>query len=128
MDYQTPQLNRLTPDDRGALKLLGIIHCFIGGLEVSGAILMWTLNSTMILDQPVMRHFAMVALIPMSISLASGISMIRRRYSTFSTIIASITRLVIPIGTILGIWTLVVLNKPGVQAIYRERSDESESV
>jgi len=89
---------------------------------------MWTLNSTMILDQPVMRHFAMVALIPISISLASGISMIRRRYSTFSTIIASITRLVIPIGTILGIWTLVVLNKPGVQAIYRERSDESESV
>ncbi len=89
---------------------------------------MWTLNSTMILNQPGMRHFAMVAIIPMSIFLASGISMIRRRYSTFGMIVASFTCLAIPIGTILGIWTLVVLNKPGVQAIYRERSDESESV
>lgn len=128
MDYRTPQLNRPTPDDRGTLKLLEIIHCFIGGLEVSGGILMWTLNSTMILNQPGMRHFAMVAIIPMSIFLASGISMIRRRYSTFGMIVASFTCLAIPIGTILGIWTLVVLNKPGVQAIYRERSDESESV
>lgn len=89
---------------------------------------MWIMNSTIILNQPVMRHVAMVALIPMSIFLASGISMMRRRYSTFSMIVASITCLIFPIGTILGIWTLVVLNKPGVQAIYRERAEESESM
>ena len=42
-----------------------------------------------------------------------------RRHRTFSLIVAGINCLGIPLGTILGVFTLIVLLRPSVRTLYR---------
>lgn len=48
----------------------------------------------------------------------SGRFMANRRNMTFSIVIAAISCLQIPFGTILGVFTLIVLTRPSVKALY----------
>jgi len=48
----------------------------------------------------------------------SGRYMTSRRHLTFSIVIAAISCLQIPFGTILGVFTLIVLSRPSVKAMY----------
>jgi len=50
--------------------------------------------------------------------IVSGISMRRRRRRTLSFVVACISCLNIPMGTALGVFTLIVLNRPSVKALY----------
>lgn len=48
----------------------------------------------------------------------SGMSLKKRRRRTLSLVMACICCLNIPMGTALGVFTLVVLSRPGVKALY----------
>jgi hypothetical protein len=48
----------------------------------------------------------------------SGLCLQKRRHMTFSFVMAAICCLAIPIGTALGVFTLVVLSRPSVKALY----------
>jgi hypothetical protein len=48
----------------------------------------------------------------------SGRFMSRRRHLTFSIVVAAISCLQIPFGTVLGVFTLIVLSRQSVKAIY----------
>ena len=50
--------------------------------------------------------------------LISGRSIARRRHYMFTFIIAAISCLQIPLGTALGVFTMVVLSRPSVKAMY----------
>ncbi|MGD0769961.1 MAG: hypothetical protein ABSB42_17385 [Tepidisphaeraceae bacterium] len=49
----------------------------------------------------------------------SGRFMARRQHLTFSIVVAAISCIQVPFGTILGVFTLIVLSRPSVKAIYR---------
>ncbi len=51
--------------------------------------------------------------------LLSGFFLLRRRHRVFSMVIAGISCLQVPFGTILGVLTLVVLQRPTVHALYQ---------
>lgn len=51
-------------------------------------------------------------------NLLSGMFLRARRHRTFSTVIAAINCLHIPLGTILGVFTLVVLGRESVRKLY----------
>jgi hypothetical protein len=44
--------------------------------------------------------------------------MARRQHLTFSIVVAAISCIQVPFGTILGVFTLIVLSRPSVKAIY----------
>jgi hypothetical protein len=50
--------------------------------------------------------------------LHSGLSLKKRRRRTLSFVMACLCCVNIPLGTALGVFTIVVLSKPGVKAIY----------
>ncbi len=47
----------------------------------------------------------------------------RRTHRTFCLVVAGITCLSIPIGTILGVFTMIVLMRPSVRAMFRSRDE-----
>jgi len=51
----------------------------------------------------------------------SGRFIARKRHRIFSIVIACISCLSIPFGTILGIFTLIILSKPAVKILYEKR-------
>lgn len=51
-------------------------------------------------------------------NLLSGIFLRKRRYRTFSVVIAAVNCLHIPIGTVLGVFSLIVLSRESVQSSY----------
>ena len=54
-------------------------------------------------------------------NLLSGLYLRARRHRTYSIAIAAINCLHIPIGTALGVFTLIVLTRGSVQKLYQER-------
>jgi hypothetical protein len=112
--YMTPKPP--TEDDRGVLKILAIFHCCIGGLAMLGVGMMGIINS----DDPVVRRIAMMTFVLCAVFFGSGLSMSFHRYRIFSLIVALITCFAFPAGTILGVWTMVALCKPGISLIYQE--------
>ena len=52
----------------------------------------------------------------------SGLSMRKRTRPTLSFVVACISCMNIPLGTTLGIFTIMVLNRPSVKAIYAQRA------
>jgi len=52
--------------------------------------------------------------------LISGLSISRRRRRTFSIIVAGLMCLQIPFGTVLGIFTLIILTRESVMRLYAE--------
>ena len=56
------------------------------------------------------------------LTLYSGRCLKRRQKRTLSLVTAGLNCLQIPLGTALGIFTFIVLNRPSVQALYRPSS------
>jgi len=50
--------------------------------------------------------------------------MLLRRFRYFSFWVAIFTCLVFPVGTMLGVWTIIVLNSPGIASLYLEPNDK----
>jgi len=48
----------------------------------------------------------------------SGIFLGRRKYRTFSLIVAVINCIHVPLGTVLGVFTIIVLLRPSVREVY----------
>lgn len=57
-------------------------------------------------------------------NLLSGLFLRTRRHRTFSMVIAGINCLHIPLGTLLGVFTLVVLGRESVRKLYLDASVE----
>jgi hypothetical protein len=53
-------------------------------------------------------------------NLMSGLGMIRRQWRTFSLVVAGLNCLHVPLGTILGVFTLIVLLRDSVREVYEQ--------
>ena len=51
----------------------------------------------------------------------AGRSLVRHRNWVFCMVVAGISCTIMPVGTILGVFTMVVLNKPSVRALFEGR-------
>lgn len=54
------------------------------------------------------------------LNLLSGLFLRERRHRTFSLVVAAINCLQVPLGTVLGVFTIVVLVKDSVRELYEE--------
>jgi hypothetical protein len=54
------------------------------------------------------------------LTIISGRKIAQRKNRTFSFVIAAINCLSLPFGTALGIFTIIVLNRPSVQTLYQD--------
>jgi len=108
-----------TSDDRAALSLLAAVHSIFGGLGTLGSLGIWLANR----NDPIIPAMAILYGSWSALQLACGLCMRCRRHRLYSLIFASIYCLLFPIGTFIGVWTLRVLCKPGVNKLYLERKD-----
>ena len=60
-------------------------------------------------------------------NLLSGMFLRARRHRTFSMVIAAINCLHIPIGTLLGVFTLIVLGRESVRRMYMDSTSHERS-
>lgn len=60
-------------------------------------------------------------------NLACAIFLRQRRYRTFTLIVAGIDCLHLPIGTILGVFTIVVLQRDSVRSLYSSVTEEEDA-
>jgi heme/copper-type cytochrome/quinol oxidase subunit 2 len=137
------QESMMAMNDEEQLDLLGIFHYIFGGLGIFGMLfpLIYVVLGVVFLIGPeqfgmkdgpkpeeaaLMGGFFLVfGLVLMviigSVSacvLYSGRCLRQRRNRTFSMVIAAITCLQIPLGTTLGVFTLIVLSRPDVNTLY----------
>jgi hypothetical protein len=100
------------------LKILAIFHLFVGGIGAAGAILIGVSNH----NNPLLRMVSISMFIAYAVFFSSGLCIWNHRYRAFSVIVAALACLVFPIGTILGVWTIVALCKREGTRIYNDRS------
>jgi hypothetical protein len=50
----------------------------------------------------------------------------RRRHRTFSLIVGGLNCLLVPFGTVLGVFTLIVLSRPSVVALYQDQDQDQD--
>lgn len=128
--------SHLTGDDISQLDALAIAHYVLGGLGMFFSLfaLLYVFGGVMILTNSVEAQevppamgalligFGLIAFIlgeAMSIALIlSGRHLKRRTGYMFSFVLACIACINVPIGTILGIFTIIVLNRDSVKAAY----------
>jgi hypothetical protein len=103
-----------TNDDRGSLNLLAKCHIIFGVLGLTGGIGIGITNW----DDSMALGGAIVCSMIFALLLGSGLSMLYHCYRNFSLVVASIISLGFPAGTILGVWIIVVLRRPGVKQLY----------
>jgi hypothetical protein len=103
-----------TTDDRGALDSLAKFYCGFGALGAVGSFSIWIGN----LRDPSIQYMVILIASVSVLQLASGTCMWRQRHRLFSLIVASAYAMIFPLGTIIGVWTLLTLCKPGVHKIY----------
>ena len=58
------------------------------------------------------------------LTVLAGRSLAQRRRHVFCTVVAALSCLWMPFGTLLGVFTLVVLTKPQVKAMFKRTEDE----
>lgn len=140
--YAPPVLSpeaHLTPDDVSHLNALALAHYILGGLGVFFSLftLTYVLLGVAIVsgsidaqEAPEFMGWLFIGLgltflvlgEAMSIAMIlSGRHMKRRTGHTFSFVVACISCLSVPVGTILGIFTILVLNRSTVKAAYSKR-------
>lgn len=143
----------LLPDQRKVdaahLRILAILHYVCAGLAVLALAfiaLHWALMSTFLNPEmmkdveggpPPEEFFAFFRwfylfgggffLGGMVVNLVSARCLQLRRGRTFSLVVAGLNCLVVPVGSLLGIFTLVVLLRPTVLGLYEERAGASVS-
>lgn len=64
--------------------------------------------------------FGLAHLVAVILNVMVGFFIEQRRHRTFSMIVAGLNCLQMPIGTLLGIFTIIVLNRDSVRARYAE--------
>jgi hypothetical protein len=129
-------------DDVEQIKLLSIFHFVVAGLALAGILfllvhylMMNTLFSNPMIwkssrnvTPPPKELFAIFiwfyfflggALVAGSLlNLLSGIFLLQRRHRVFSLVVAGLNCLQIPFGTVLGVFTIVVLSRGSVRVVY----------
>lgn len=53
---------------------------------------------------------------------AAGWSMARRRHHLFCLVVAAVECMLMPIGTVLGVFSIIILSRPAVQAMFADPS------
>ncbi|MEZ5978495.1 MAG: hypothetical protein R3F34_09775 [Planctomycetota bacterium] len=127
--------------DREHLRLLSIFHYVLAGitgvgalfpvihLAVGIAILAGALPETAGEDPPEFVGWLFVAFagvfIVVGLAMAyalfvAGRKLGRIRGRTYCLVVAAISCVIVPLGTVLGVFTLVVLGRPSVQDLFRE--------
>lgn len=140
--FDPHQLLERQKDDQN-LKLLAIFHFVVGGLAVFGMgflFLHYLLVSRVLLDpkfsggahgpmppKEIFQFFIIfyivggIALLLASVgNILSGIFIQRRKHRIFCMVVAGLNCLQVPIGTVLGVFTIVVLGKDSVRRSYGE--------
>lgn len=129
------------PKDQGHLQLLSIFHYVFAGLTgfFSLFFLIYIFIGIMVLvipgkstDQEAAMFmgwiFIVVGVIVIAFSwtivgllIAAGRNLTRHRKHTFCLVVAAFSTLLMPLGTILGVFTLVVLMRPSVKALFENK-------
>jgi len=129
--------------DAQHLRLLAIFHFVVAGLAVLGilfVLLHYTIMSTFLFD-PKMFDAAKKAPLPPELvpllkcvylgvgclivaagvaNLLSGFFLRARRHRMFSLVVAGLNCMQVPAGTVLGVFTIIVLSRDSVRALYGE--------
>ena len=103
-----------TAHDIQTLKILALAHLIFGGLGLLAGL--FVALST--LSDPEFQKLALALLMADLLCLISGLCMLFTRFRIISMFIACITCVIFPLGTIVGIWALIVLSRPQIKDLY----------
>ena len=106
--------NPPSAEDAANLRLLAICQIAFGGL----GLLIGALVAMTVTNDSQFQRLVLALLIADFFCVLSGICMFMTRFRIFSMFIAAITCVVFPLGTIMGIWALIVLCRDGVKELY----------
>lgn len=132
------QPSQLTDQDEEHLRALSVCHYVFAALQALGScafIIYFIIGAVLIAAGAGSRSggppalfgvfFMVVGLIAMAIGLASGALLYfagrflgERSHYTYCFVIAVLSCLAFPLGTVLGIFTLIVLSRPSVKASF----------
>ena len=107
--------------DAHDLKTLAVAHIVWGGINALGGLFAFAVMAP---HEPALRWFLVLGIVWSVPLTASGFFLYNRRWRWFSILIAALCCPVFPIGTGLGIATLVILRRRSVIEAYRT-SEES---
>ncbi len=147
MENNRPAYNR----DEEHLKLLGIFHYVCAGMMMLFSLIFIfhaVIGLVMLINPQAFESpdgdmppkaigllFAIMGTCPMIfgwtlgiLTIVSGRMIQRKRRRTFSLVIAGINCLWMPFGTILGVFTIIVLLRESVIMLYQEKQDTDEAV
>jgi len=136
-------------DNSEQLRLLSIFHYVLGALEICFCFmgLLYVFMGLSLVFSPkswtskggempppfmgwifagIGGFWVLAALIFGILTIVSGRYISQKRNKTFSTVIAGINCLFMPLGTILGIFTIVTLSKKEVIDLYNEKQNPEE--
>lgn len=144
MDQPPPPMpeNTVSKRDADHLGLLSVFHFVASGLAVFGlgfVVLHYTIMSTVLSSPQMMNEqsgktppieffavfkwfyafMALLFLIGLAGNLCSGLFLRRRVRRIFSTVVAGLNCLCMPIGTVLGVFTIIVLMRDSVRRAYQ---------
>jgi hypothetical protein len=136
----------VSEENLGHLRLLSIFHYVYGGLIALFSLiwLIYVVLGVLMATSPefvnakgpdeaapeivgwIMSGFGIVLLLICwtlaALMVAAGRNLSSQRHHTFCMVIASIACLFMPLGTVLGVFTLVVLTKPEVKDLFEHRA------
>jgi hypothetical protein len=141
----TPEMQQR--QDSEHLRLLAIFHFIVAGLSVLGLgflVLHYTLMSTVIANPQIWKKsphpppftpeqfmamfvwfyviFGVMLILAAVLNLFSGLFLLRRRHRVFSIVVAALNCLQVPFGTILGVFTILVLSRESVSKTFEEQN------
>ncbi len=143
MDTPPPLVTPSSPRDIEHLKLLSIFHYVVGGIGAFFACfpLIHVFLGVMMVATPesVVGNnggapppfvgflfvglgllFVLVGWAVAVLTVISGRMLARRRRRTFSFVVAALLCMFIPFGTVLGVFTIIVLSRDSVRRLYGE--------
>jgi hypothetical protein len=123
-DGRIPSRNSPPPSasELASLRRLAFFYLLIGALDLLGAAGIGLTN----LSDPVFRTIGLAGSAIAVLLLLSGWSIRRRRFRTFSFLAAYPICLGFPVGTVIGIWTIILLSKPAIRQIYEYDAAQSK--
>ena len=143
MNGNTPSLREPNRADADHLKLLSVFHFVGAGLALLG-ILFLIAHFAMfhaLMDHPklwenptqspppqeffaIFQWFYLVAAVVLLgygiLNLASGLFLRARKHRTFSIVVAGFNCVHVPLGTVLGVFTIIVLMRDSVRELYMD--------
>lgn len=136
-------------DDLLQLKLLSIFHYVVAGIMALFSLMpvihvvVGVLMLTGVLDDPnageelsfvlglVFVIFPLVLIVlgmTLAVCLAvAGRRLARQEHYTFCLVMAAVACIFMPVGTVLGVFTIIVLNRPSVKALFGAAATTGES-